>query len=193
MCNHLGLHSYHQCKGFIVWCQKTTTVELAQPNIHVGYLFCVDSHYNLCFPFQVTLQDTAGMERYASTLPPTYFRNCKVALFVYSVDNQESMDNIQHWVASINPIRIKGQTDEVCRAIVGTKIDLERVVSAERAMNVAEQLHIDQSLVFEVNALSGQGVQEMFNKIVRHIKTSSTLRETIDILNPQPDKKRCSC
>ena len=45
---------------------------------------------------------------------------------------------------------------------MGTKIDLERVVSAERAKNVAEQLHIDQSLVFEVNALIGQGIQEMF-------------------------------
>lgn len=166
---------------------------MVQPNTMWGISFVSVLLLKCCFPFQITLQDTAGMERYASTLPPTYFRNCKVALFVYSVDNQESMDNIEHWVASINPIRIKGHTDEVCRAIVGTKIDLERVVSAQRANNVAEQLHIDQSLIFEVNALTGQGVQEMFNKIAKHMKTSSTSMETIDIINAESDKKTCSC
>ena len=129
------------------------------------------------------------MERYSSTLPPTYFRDCKVALFVYSVDNQESMDNIEHWMDSVNPTRIK---EGVHRALVGTKIDLERVVTRQRAQNVAEQLHIDQSLVFEVNALTGQGVQEMFNVLAKLMTAPISSMETIDIINPKR-KRPCSC
>ena len=104
------------------------------------------------------------------------------------------MDNLEHWVDSINPTRINGQTDGMLRALVGTKIDLERVVSAGRAKTIADVLEIEPSMVFEVNALTGQGVQEMFNKIVQRMAAPVTSMETIDIINPRPIMgKPCPC
>lgn len=115
------------------------------------------------------------MERYNGTIPPTYFRSAKVVLFVYAVDNPESIDDIESWADSVRPGRLQyaGHTGDIMRVLVANKIDLasggsEDVVSTDRGKNTAESLDAD--LFFEISALHGTGFDDFFAALVREIR-----------------------
>lgn len=115
----------------------------------------------------MTLFDTAGVERYTQTIPPTYYRKAKVVILVYSVDNSDSFNAI-----SSNWVDIPSSAEDAhLTVIVGNKCDLnedeeaEQFVPRRRAQTLASNLEIDQSLVFEISALTGKGFQELFDRV----------------------------
>lgn len=125
---------------------------------------------------QLTLYDTAGMERFEGTIPPTYFRAAKAVIFVYSVTEPDSINDIESWMDSVSPQRMEymgNKPAEIIRFLVGNKIDLEgeleRTVDTDRGAQVAENCEIERSHFFEISALNGDGFEEMFENIVREI------------------------
>lgn len=115
----------------------------------------------------MTLFDTAGVERYTQTIPPTYYRKAKVVILVYSVDNSDSFNAI-----SSNWVDIPSSAEDThLTVIVGNKCDLnedeeaEQFVPRRRAQTLASNHEIDQSLVFEISALTGKGFQELFDRV----------------------------
>ncbi len=121
---------------------------------------------------QLTLHDTAGLERFEGTVPPSYFRSASAVIFVYSLSNQESIANVNDWSDSVSPQRLEFvQTDtNIVRALAGNKSDLdERLVSKQRAREVAENCGIKPELIFELSALSGEGFDELFVAVARQI------------------------
>ena len=125
---------------------------------------------------QVTLYDTAGMERYEGTVPPSYFRQAKAVVFVYSITNTESIDNIMHWSDSVSPQRLQfvGTNIEILRVLVGNKSDLEddRQVSTKRGKDTAETLEMAPENFFEISAKSGAGFDKLFETIARKLASS---------------------
>ena len=113
---------------------------------------------------QMTLFDTAGIERHMSTIPPTYFRWSKVVMLVYSIDDSDTFDSLTGWSENAISARVGGETLFV---LVGNKLDLagERKVQKSRAVTYASNIDIDADMVFEVSALTGEGVEAMFNTI----------------------------
>ncbi len=133
-------------------------------------LFNTDPHTHT--HTQLTLHDTAGLERFEGTVPPSYFRSASAVIFVYSLSNQESIANINDWSDSVSPQRLDFvQTDtNIIRALAGNKSDLdERVVSKQRAREVAENCGIKSELICELSALSGEGFDELFVAVTRQI------------------------
>ena len=118
------------------------------------------------------------MERYEGTVPPSYFRKASAAIFVYAMDNQESVANINNWSDSVSPQRLAFvQTDmNIVRALVGNKSDLDRSVSKARAGEIAENCGIQPALIFEISAKTGDGFDDLFVNIAREImsKTKGT-------------------
>ena len=113
------------------------------------------------------------MERFEATVPPTYFRNAKAVIFVYSINDQESMNNIIHWTESVAPQRLGDMSQKLIRALVANKIDLpeeERVVTKKRGSDTAENCDIGKEMFFEVSAKTGEGVNEMFAAVAQIIK-----------------------
>ena len=113
----------------------------------------------------MTLYDTAGVERYTQTIPPTYYRKAKIVLLVYSVDNCDSFHAItSNWVDNTS-----AADENSITVLVGNKCDLdeeeegEQFVSRQRALTLAENLEIDSELVFEASAMTGKGFQELFD------------------------------
>ena len=136
------------------------------------------------------------MERIEGTVPPTYFRNAKAIILVYSVGNNDSIDNIVDWAASVTPERFEylGSLGEVFRALVGNKIDLEkkeRVVDMTRATDTAEICRLNEDLVFEVSAKTGEGVDKMFEAIARKILKSGKADNIPRPPLPPPRKSCC--
>jgi len=133
------------------------------------------------------------MERFEATVPPTYFRNARAVIFVYAVNNQESIDNIIHWTESVSYQRLGDMSQTLIRALVANKIDLEdeRIVEKERGLNTAERCEIDKEMYFEVSAKSGKGVDEMFNSVARMIKRPASKGATTYLSESQENKRPC--
>ena len=112
----------------------------------------------------MTLFDTAGIERHMSTIPPTYFRWSKVVMLVYSIDDSDTFDSLTGWSENAISARVGGETLFV---LVGNKLDLpsERRVDKSRAIMYAGNIDVETDMVFEVSALTGEGVDRMFDAI----------------------------
>lgn len=115
------------------------------------------------------------MERFEGTIPPTYFRAAKAVLFVYSVTEPDSINDIESWMDSVSPQRMEfmgNKPAEIIRFLVGNKTDLEgeRAVDTDRGAQVAENCEIERDQFFEISALEGNGFDEMFEDIVRKIR-----------------------
>ena len=112
----------------------------------------------------MTLFDTAGIERHMSTIPPTYFRWSKVVMLVYSTDDSDTFDSLTGWSENAISARVGGQTLFV---LVGNKSDLasDRQVEKSRALQYAKNIDVDEDMVFEVSARTGEGFDAMMNAI----------------------------
>lgn len=112
----------------------------------------------------MTLFDTAGIERHMSTIPPTYFRWSKVVMLVYCIDDSDTFDSLTGWSENAISARVGGETIFV---LVGNKSDLasDRQVEKSRALQYAKNIDIDDDMVFEVSAFSGESFESMFNAI----------------------------
>lgn len=147
----------------------------------------------------MTLFDTAGMERFEGTLPPTYFRNAFSVIFMYALNNGESISSIPSWADSVSVQHIGDQGKNIIKALVGNKSDLndEREVTVMRAQETAERSDIKDNLVFEISAKTGEGVEKMFATIAREFerreKKSTSEPSSSSFPEPQPKPKKQCC
>jgi small GTP-binding protein len=137
--------------------------------------------------------DTAGQERFR-TLAPMYYRGSIIALLVYAVNDEPSLQDVRNWAEEM-----KIQTDEMpVLFVVGNKCDLvdDRAVSTEQGDGVAKELG---AFFSEVSAKSGRGIDELFMRVseeaVKKLKGEADNQEPavskIDLKDdPGPKKKR---
>merc|ERR1712187_1088389 len=77
--------------------------------------------------------DTAGQERFARVLLPTYFRKAKGVILVYDITNAKSFESLsERWMTQLND---HASSDDLAKLLVGNKSDLDasREVSKEKA------------------------------------------------------------
>lgn len=144
----------------------------------------------------MTLFDTAGMERFEGTLPPTYFRNAFSVIFMYAINNSESISSIPSWADSVSVQHIGDQSKNIIKALVGNKSDLddEREVNVTRAKETAQRSEIQESMVFEVSAKTGEGVEEMLATIAKAFQTKGRVSPSATNAFPAEQsrqKKQC--
>ncbi len=85
----------------------------------------------------LSVWDTAGQERFHA-LGPLYYRDADAAIIVYDITHAESFTRAQNWVRELRKIVGK----DICIAIAGNKIDLEknRQVNHEEAVAWAKSV-----------------------------------------------------
>mmetsp|Transcript_15572 Transcript_15572/g.22773 ORF Transcript_15572/g.22773 Transcript_15572/m.22773 type:complete len:193 (+) Transcript_15572:84-662(+) len=119
--------------------------------------------------------DTAGRERFARVLLPTYFRKAKGVILVYDITNTESFESlIERWMAHLNDY---ASSDNLAKLLVGNKSDLE--ASREGPREKAEHLCIEFGMeMVETSAKSGENVLKAFEKMVacQHVQNVSPYR-----------------
>lgn len=115
--------------------------------------------------------DTAGQERYRS-LTPMYYRNAKVALIVYDLNNfDDSFEKAKSW---IDQLKLNtGSSDGLIKIIlVGNKSDLVDLESEEikSSLNDVELFGNDLDIkTFITSAKSGTNVIELFASLVNDL------------------------
>lgn len=130
--------------------------------------------------YQVRLEiwDTAGQERYRS-LTPMYYRNTDVAIVVFDVSNLRSLSMAHKWIDELNTyVENKGR-ERINIVLVGNKMDLcsdeERSTLPQR---VEEQFQA-------VSAKSGEGIEELFDHIVKGIPSDQFTLKSAAVEQPE--------
>ena len=142
--------------------------------------------------YSYALWDTAGQEIYRS-LNRIFIKESKIILFVYSINNKDSFNEMEYWINSAE--EILGE-DKYIRALVGNKSDLyeEQIVSDDDAQKLADKYKMKMKIT---SALTDQAGFKLFLKelIIDYIESFATEEENINIKlvnqNDEQSKKKC--
>ena len=91
---------------------------------------------------------------------PNFSRGANVVLFVFSLGNADSFEDLNEWVKAVEP-----DVDNMpILFVVGNKNDLveERKVESEQAELFAKEIG---AFYYEVSAKTGSGIEELFNRV----------------------------
>lgn len=136
---------------------------------------------------KVTLVDTAGQERFGA-VTANFYRGAHCILFCYDCTVEQTFKKVENWFRKVNE---QASTD-IMKVLVANKIDLEdqRVISRDDGQSIAKKYDMK---YYEVSALSGFGVVEMYDELVtilsqqkQKLEDSNNNREpsTRDTLDP---------
>ncbi|GAB1224425.1 hypothetical protein ENUP19_0201G0005 [Entamoeba nuttalli] len=118
----------------------------------------------------VSLFDTSGEERYHS-IPQSYYRKSNAVIMVYDISRKETFEQLEYWLNDV-----KGNCEIDTIICVGNKIDLERAVSKEDALEFARR----HSLIYtETSAKTFEGVEDLVNEMIAAVMESNQKDETI--------------
>lgn len=104
----------------------------------------------------LAIWDTAGQEKFHA-LGPIYYRMSNGAVIVYDVTDYDTFLRVINWVTELR----KMLGSEICLAIAGNKIDLDKdrrvyIEEAEEFANKAGAMH------FHISAKLNENIEEMF-------------------------------
>ena len=113
--------------------------------------------------FRIQMWDTAGQENFKS-ITRAYYKNSVCAIVTYDITKRTSFENVQEWIDEVKSQSPK----QILLVLVGNKIDLEneRVVTFEEGKKLALENNM---IFFETSALSGKGVDNVFNNTCQKI------------------------
>lgn len=113
--------------------------------------------------FPLTLQDTAGQERF-KTVIPQFYRGSEGALAVFDLTKSESFEHIPNWIEEVH----RHTPPDLPIVLVGNKSDLvdQRKVTQEQAMALAQKLNVS---YLETSALNASNVEQAFTTVVTNI------------------------
>ena len=89
------------------------------------------------YTLRMQLWDTAGQEKFNAIIS-NYYKGTDVGIFLYSIDNEKSFNNIENWYKNL-----KENNENTLNILIGNKRDVEneeggRVVTYEKAEKFAE-------------------------------------------------------
>ncbi|CAD8067993.1 unnamed protein product [Paramecium sonneborni] len=151
---------------------------------------------------KLQIWDTAGQERFRN-ITQTYYKGAFGIIFVYSIVDRNSFNNVETWIKSIT----ENTTDEVCSILVGNKMDSQdrRVQSSE-----GQALATKYKMPFiETSALENKNIQNIFDILGLNLKKrlenesqkapvnadhqQSQFKLNQDSAQPQPAPSSCNC
>ena len=113
---------------------------------------------------KLQIWDTCGQEVYRSLIS-SFYRSASLAIIVYSIDSEDSFNNLEKW---LNDIKTQSNP-EIKIFLIGNKADLEdkRKISKE----IGEKFCNDHKLSFfiETSAKTGFNVQNVFIQVAKEL------------------------
>jgi small GTP-binding protein len=140
--------------------------------------------------YKLQLWDTAGQERYQG-MTPMYFHSAKVAIVVFSLDDEDSFEGVDKWMDIVNDFH-----EKIGIILTGNKADLEssRVISSAEAIAKAEKFKCP---YVEISAKTRLCIEELINMIPEVIiqdedENSKPNAESVDIGSTEVKKNKDS-
>eukprot|EP01106_Pelomyxa_sp_JSP_P018718 TRINITY_DN889_c0_g1_i1.p1 TRINITY_DN889_c0_g1~~TRINITY_DN889_c0_g1_i1.p1 ORF type:complete len:211 (-),score=60.60 TRINITY_DN889_c0_g1_i1:126-758(-) len=113
---------------------------------------------------KMQIWDTAGQERFR-TITSSYYRGAHGIMVVFDVTDPQSFTNVKQWLSEIE----RYAAEQVCRILVGNKIDLEqkRVITTASAQSFADSVTVN---YIETSAKNSLNVDKVFADMAREIR-----------------------
>ena len=110
--------------------------------------------------FDINLWDTAGQEKYKS-LTKLFIKDSKIAILVYSIDNEQSFNDLDDWLKLIKSTN----EDTVIYGIVANKSDLanDKTIPDEKGKEYAKKIGAEWASTSAL--IDGQGIEEFVEKL----------------------------
>lgn len=142
----------------------------------------------------VGVWDTAGQERYEA-MSRMYYRGARAAVCCYAVNDAESWDRLQHWVAEVR------RHEPDCKIYVAsTKTDLLDGSNKARAVdyhNTTDFVEEIGARLFETSSKDDSGIEALFSAIViDYLETCRSRPELLDLQTVTlqgKNKRQSSC
>ena len=139
---------------------------------------------------QLKLIDTGGQEKYRA-LAKSYFKNAEGVFFVYSIDNEESFENIKEWINLFNENR--SVKEGIPLFLVETKNDLERVVDEEKSQQFAKENNLQW---ISTSSKDNINIEKLFEDMAESMyneyrKKNNLTQKNIHIKNEKKKKTQC--
>jgi small GTP-binding protein len=148
---------------------------------------------------KLQIWDTCGQEIYRGLIT-NFYKNCSLAIIVYSIDNRDSFNDIDDW---IKELKINSKPDAKI-FLIGNKTDLEENRKVE--FNEGEEIKKNYNFDYfnEASAKSGINTKELFikaalllcedyKKFNKKEKSSSLISLTISNHNEKKKLKKKKC
>ena len=148
------------------------------------------------------MHDTPSKERFrtnSQTNMSNLYRNCSAVLLVYDVGDVYTFENLKHWVRECQEYTWGYTGYRLVWAVIGNKSDLSSEVSFEAVDEFLKEINTD--LWFEVSAMTGRNVSDMFQKVLDEVHDrklrnskvqSNDIRLHSEIVSTY-DTGRCNC
>ena len=114
--------------------------------------------------YKFKIFDTAGQERYKS-ISKSSIKLADGFLLVFAVDNRDSFEKINGWIANIQD---EVNVSQKIIFLVGNKCDItdKREISTETGSEFAKKVKLK---YFETSAKAGIGIKEVFNQLYEEV------------------------
>lgn len=149
---------------------------------------------------KLQIWDTAGQERFRS-ITTSYYRGAHGIFIVYDVTNRKSFDEVKNWFREAGIFHILPKNI----LLVGNKIDFisKREVSTQEGIELADNMgcsFIETSAKVSLDSVTHSGVNEMFERMARMLKTQKILSNkindkkiTVSEIRAKTKKDKCKC
>ena len=138
---------------------------------------------------RLIMWDTAGQERFKSLIP-SYLKNANCIILTYDISNKETFSSLSKWYTDSKEYVNENTLFVIC----GNKIDLKKVITQKEIEDFSKEKNIP--FCAEVSALTGEGINQMFNAIVKkfyetlNLMSSDNKIEDITIENQRDSKSQ---
>lgn len=131
---------------------------------------------------KLQLWDTAGQERFRA-MNTSYYHGAHCIILLFDVGNRESFEHIMPWLDEIE----KHSSKNACIYLGGNKIDTERTVSLEDAIEFTQERNLP---YFELSAKENLNIGNLFEKLVQDArrKVAGNEEQTLELKEVQESK-----
>ena len=107
--------------------------------------------------------DTAGQDRFRS-ITRNYYKGADGIILIYDITNEESFNNVKHWINSIK----EEAPDKVVIILVGNKVDDEenRKIKKENGEKISQEFKLP---FFECSANADINVNSAFEALIKKL------------------------
>ena len=127
------------------------------------------------YEVKLKIWDTAGEERFRN-ITNQYYKGADGIILVFDLTNFDTMNKIRDWY---NQIKNNTSSNDIGLVLVA-KSDLKREISTEESLNLSKELNIQ---LFETSALTGEGVNEIFEFLTKDIISKKNLDDNYNEKN----------
>ena len=135
---------------------------------------------------KLIMWDTAGQERFKSLIP-SYLKNANCIILVYDISNKSSFVSLNKWLIDAKEY----VNEKTLFVICGNKLDLKRAVTRKELEDFSNEKNIP--LFIEVSALTGEGINDLFNNIVKTFCNRENIANSeikIDEINSEDERSQ---